>query len=88
MSGIKQGALHNGPSKIQTAASRAELTAPLIKAARWALADGHTLEECLSAVVTAAQREWSDVRIVIERSAHIRVDGIVFLWPEEEETPK
>lgn len=71
------------PSKLQTVAARPELANPLIRAARWYLADGHTVEECLSLIVIAAQQEWPDTRIVFLRSAQFLIDGgASFEWPE------
>jgi hypothetical protein len=75
---------HSQPSKLHSAAPRPELAKPLIKAARWYLADGGTIEEALSLVVTAARQEWLDARIAFTQPARFRIDGAEFEWPGDQ----
>jgi hypothetical protein len=77
---------HMQPSKLHSAAPRAELAKPLIKAARWFLRDGGTIEESLSLVISAAQLEWLDARIAFTQPARFRIDGTEFEWPGDQQT--
>jgi hypothetical protein len=58
-----------------------------MRAVRWFLADGHTVEQALDIVVAAAQKEWPDVRFRFTSSARFTIDGgdAPFVWPEAED---
>ncbi len=70
------------PTKLQATAPQLS-DVGLVRAARWFLADGNTIEAALDAVMVAAKKEWPDARIVFLRPAQFLINGgAAFIWPE------
>jgi hypothetical protein len=54
----------------------------IIKATRYFLEVGGTVEDGLDCIVEAARREFGGIRVFVHRPAELRIDGVPYRWPD------
>ena len=54
----------------------------VIKATRYFLECGGTVEDGLDCVMEAARREFGGLRVFVHRPAELRIDGVPYRWPD------